>query len=200
MKCILICPLVLKWAKELGISSPMSLLCCCFLFSCLLIRVVVVQLLSCVWLFVTPWTACSTLGFSCPSLSPRVCSSSVSVELMMPSNHLILCCPLLFLPSFLASGSFPVSWLFTSGGQSIGASESVLPVNIQGRSPWELTGLISLQSMGLWRVFSNTTVQKYQFFSAQPPFGPTLTSIPDYWRNHSFDWPDLCWQNDISAF
>ena len=70
--------------------------------------------------------------------------------------------------SFPASGSFPVSWLFASGGQSIGASASasVLPVNIQDWSPLEWTGWISLQSKGLSRVFSNTTVQKHQFFGA----------------------------------
>ena len=73
------------------------------------------------------------------------------------------------LQSFPASGSFPMSQLFASGGQSIGASAlaSVLPMNIQGIFPLGLTGLISLQSKGLSRVFSNTTVQKYQFFSAQ---------------------------------
>ena len=72
--------------------------------------------------------------------------------------------------SFTASGSFPVSWLFTSGSQSIGASAltSVLPMNIQCWFPSEWTGWISLQSKGLSRVFSNTTVQKHQFFSSQP--------------------------------
>ena len=72
--------------------------------------------------------------------------------------------------SLPASGSFPMSQLFPSGGQSIGvsASASVLPMNTQGWSPLEWTGWISLQSKGLSRVFSNTTVQKHQFFSAQP--------------------------------
>ena len=74
------------------------------------------------------------------------------------------------LQTFLASGSFPLSWLFASGGQSIGvsASASVLTVNIQGWFPLGLSGWISLQSTGLSRVFSNTTVQKHQFFRAQP--------------------------------
>ena len=73
------------------------------------------------------------------------------------------------LQSFPASGSFQMSQLFTSGGQSIGvsASTSVLPMNIQDWSPLEWTGCISLQSKGLSRVFSNTTVQKHQFFGAQ---------------------------------
>ena len=72
--------------------------------------------------------------------------------------------------SFPASESFPMSWLFSSGDQSIGASASasVLPVNIQGWFPLKLTGLISLQFKGLSRVFSNTKIQKYQFFSTQP--------------------------------
>ena len=72
--------------------------------------------------------------------------------------------------SFSASGSFPMSWLFPSGGQSIGtsASASILPMNIQSWFPLGLTGLISLQSKGFSRVFSNTTVRKHQFFSTQP--------------------------------
>ena len=73
------------------------------------------------------------------------------------------------LQSFPASGSFPMSQVFTSGGQSIrvSASASVLPMNIQDWFPWGLTGLIFLQSKGLSRVFSNTTVQKHQSFGAQ---------------------------------
>ena len=88
----------------------------------------------------------------------------------MPCNHLILCCPLSScIQSFPVSGSFPVSWLFSSGSQSIGVSAlvSVLPMNIQGWFPLGLTGLISLQSKRLSRVFSNITVQKNQFFRAQ---------------------------------
>ena len=89
---------------------------------------------------------------------------------MMPSNHLILCCPLLLLPSiFPASGSFPKSQLFTSGGQSteVSTSTSVLTMNTQDRSPLGWTGWISLQSKGLSRAFSNTTVQKHRFFCTQ---------------------------------
>ena len=98
----------------------------------------------------------------------------ISIKMVMPANHLILCCALLpHLLSFPASGSFLRSQLFTSGSQSIGASAlaSVLPMNIQDWFPLELTGLISLQSKGLSRVFSNTTVQKHQFFSAQFSLG-----------------------------
>jgi len=85
----------------------------------------------------------------------------MSTELVMPSNHLILCCPLLLLFQFFpASASFLMSQIFTSGGQSIraSASASVLPMNIQDWFPLGLTGLISLQSKGLSRVFSNTPV------------------------------------------
>ena len=94
----------------------------------------------------------------------------MSIESVMPSNHLILCYSLPLLPSsFPASGSYQMSLLFTSGSQSIGVSvaASVLPVNIQDWYPLGLTDWISLQSKGLARVFSNTTVQKHQFFGVQ---------------------------------
>ena len=98
------------------------------------------------------------------------------------------------LQSFPASGSFSMSLLFVSGGQSIGASASALPMNFQSWFPLGLTGLISLLSKGLSRVFFSVTVQKHQLFSAQLLYGPTLTSIHNYWKNHSFDYPDLCHQ------
>ena len=108
---------------------------------------------------------------------------------------ILSCCPLLLLPSIFPSiRSFPVSHFFTSGGQSNGVSASVLPVNIQDWFPLELTGLISVQSKGLSRVFSSTTVQKHQFFLLSLLYDPTLTSIPDYWKNHSFDDMDFCQQ------
>ena len=122
---------------------------------------------------------------ACPSPTPRACSNSCQLSRWCHPNISssvipFSCC----LPSFPTSGSFPVSQFFASGGQSIGApaSASVLPVNIQDWSPLGRTGWISLQSSGLSRVFSNTTVQKPQFFNAQPSF----TSIHDYWKNHSF--------------
>ena len=105
----------------------------------------------------------------CSSLSPQVCSDScpisqwchptISFSVFPFSSHL---------QSFPASGSFPMSQVFPSGGQSIGASASVLPMNIQDWFPLGWTGWISLQSKGLSRVFSNTTVQKHQFSGAQP--------------------------------
>ena len=120
----------------------------------------------------------------------------VSIESVMLSNHIVLCQPLFIQPSvFPASGSFPVSWLFAWGDQCIeaSASASVLPMNIQGWFPLGLTGLISLLSKGLSRVFSNTTVWKHQFFDSSP-WVPTLTSIHDYWKNYNFDYTDFCWQ------
>ena len=131
-------------------------------------HIVVVQLLSCVSIFVTPWTTAyqTSLSFT---ISQNLFQLK-SIELVMPSNHLILYCSLLLLPlSFLASGSFPVSWLFISGGQSkSSALASVLPVNIQGWFPLGLTSSISLLSKGLSRAFSSTTVWKYQFFGVHP--------------------------------
>ena len=113
----------------------------------------------------------------------------MSIESVMPSKH--LCRPLLFLPSiFPASGSFLMSQFFASGGQSIGlwASASVLPMNIQGWFPSGWTGWISLQSKGLSRVFSNTTVQKHQFCSAQLSYSPTLTSYMTTWKTIVLTW------------
>ena len=85
-------------------------------------------------------------------------------------------------------------WVFASSGQGIGASASAsaLPMSIQGWFPLRWTGLISLQSKGLSGVFSNSTVQKHQSSALSFPYGPTLASIHDYWKNHSFDWTDLC--------
>ena len=120
-----------------------------------------VQSLSCVWLFATPWIAAHQASLSNSQSSPKL----MSIESVMPSSHLILCRP----QSLPASESFPMSQLFTWGGQSTGVSAlaSVLPKDTQDWS-LERTGWISLQSKGLSRVFSNTTVQKHQFFSAQP--------------------------------
>ena len=91
--------------------------------------------------------------------------------------------------SFPASGTFPVSQLFASGGQSVraSASASVLPMNIQDWFPLGLAGLISLQFEGFSRVFSNTAVQEHQFVVLSSLYSPTLTSIHDYWKNQSFD-------------
>ena len=135
--------------------------------------IVVVWSLSHVWL-------CNPIDCSMPGLSVLHCLWSLlkllSIESMMPSNHLILCHPLLLLPSIFPSiNSFPVSQLFASGGQIIGSSAlaSVLPMNIQGWFP------LILLFKGLSRVFSSTTVQKHQFFD----------TLPSLWSNsHIHSW------------
>ena len=142
-------------------------------------------------------------GLPCPSTTPGAYSNSC--PLSQWCHPTISSSVIPFSSSFLsfpASGSFLISQFFTSGGQSIGASASasVLLMNIQGWFPLGLTGLISLKSKGLSRVFSNTTVQKHQSSAFSLLYGPTLTSIHNYWENHSFDYTDLCWQSEVSAF
>ena len=128
-----------------------------------------VQLLSHVQLFAAPWTAALQASLSITNSQNPL--KLMSIELVMPSNHLILCRPLILLPSIFHSiRVFLMSQFFTSGGQGVGvsASASVLPMNTQDWSPLRWTSWISLLSRGLSRVFSNTTVQKHQFFGAQP--------------------------------
>ena len=107
----------------------------------------------------------------CLSLSPGACSNSYSLSWWCHSTISSSISPFSSCPqSFPASGSFPRSQFFASGGHNIGATTVVLPMNIQDWFPLGLTDLISLQSKGLSRIFSNTTVQKHQFFGAQPSF------------------------------
>ena len=129
-------------------------------------------------------------GPPCPSPTPRVysnscplswwCHPAISSSVVPFSSHL---------ESFLASGSFQMNQFFTTGGQSIGVSASawVLAVNIQDWSPLEWTGWISLQSKGLSRVFSNTTVQSISSSVLSFLYSPTLTSVHDHRKNHSLD-------------
>ena len=128
--------------------------------------IAVLQSLSCVWIFVTPWTAV------------WLASKLMSLESVMPSNHLILCHPLLLSASIFPSirvfsnesavrDRWPDYWNF---------SFSISPSN-------KYLGLIK----GLSRVFSNTTVQKHQFSMLCFLYGQTFTSVRDYWKNHSFD-------------
>ena len=126
---------------------------------------------GCIQLFATPWTAARQASLSITN-SWSLDMSSNSCPLSRGCHPTISSSvgPFSFrLQSFSASGSFPVSHFFASGGQSIevSASASVLPMNVQDRFPLGWTGWISLQSKGLSRVFSNTTVQKHQFFCAQ---------------------------------
>ena len=138
----------------------------------------------------------------CPSPSPRACSNlsplswwchpTISSSVLPFSSSL---------QSIPAWGSFPMSHSFPSGGQSIGvsASASVFPMNIQDWFPLGLTGLISLKSKGLSRVFSSTTFKSINSLALSFYYGPTLTSIHYYWKNHNFDEMDLCWQSNVSA-
>ena len=136
-----------------------------------------VQLLSRVWLSVTPWITARQASLSITNSNSG--SSSQWYHLAISSSVVpFSSCP----QSLPAPGSFPMSQLFTWGGQSIGvsASASVLPMNIQGWFPLGWTGWISLQSKGLSRVFSNTTLQKHQIFGTQ---------VSSQSNSHIHTWP-----------
>ena len=114
-------------------------------------------------------TLCNPMDCSMPGFPVLRCSNSYPLSQWCYLTISFSVTPFSSCPqSFPASASFPVSQLFASGGQSIAALASVLPMNIQGGSPLGLTGLISLKSKGPSRVFSSTTIQSCQFFSAQP--------------------------------
>ena len=146
-------------------------------------------------LLATPWTVAflASLSFTISWSLLKL----MSIDSVMPSNHLILCCPLLLLPSVFPNiRVFPISQLFASDGQRIRASDSasVLPMYIQGRFHLGLSDLITLLFKGLSKVFSSTTVLKHQFFSTRP----SLWSNSQYhtWlleKNHSFNYMDLKW-------
>ena len=162
----------------------------------------VVQLLCCVCLFVTPWTAAcqASLSFTISQILLKL----MSIKLVMAWCHPTISSsvlPFSCLKYFPASGSFPMSQLFALGGQSIEASAlaSVLPVNIQGWFPLWLTGLILL-SKGLSSLLQHhnskaSVLQHSAFF-----YCPALTSVHGYWKNHRFDYMDLCQQSDVSVF
>ena len=156
-----------------------------------------VQLLGCVWLFATPWTAACQAPLSFTNSQSLL--KFMSTELVMLSNYLILCGPLLLLPSIFPSiGVFsnesalrirwPKYWRF-----NFSISE------YSGLISFRLTGLISLLSKGLSRVFSSTTGWKHQFFGL-----PSLWSDSHirtwHWKKHSFDHMHFYWQSDVSAF
>ena len=152
-------------------------------------------LFSHVQLLVTPWTIAhqAHLSFTISQSLLKLMSLSWWCHPTISSSaSLFSSCP----KSFPASGSFPMSRLFTSGGQSIGASAStsVLPMNIQGWFPLGLTGLISLLSRGLSTVLSSTTIWKHQFFGTQPSLWSNShihtwlpeRPVPDYWEKNSW--------------
>ena len=159
-------PGVWSMSSELGLSAS-SL---CF----------AVQSLSHVWLFVTPWTAEPQASRSFTIY--RSLLKLMSVELLMPPDHLILCHRLLLPSVFPSIRVFSSELALYISGQSIGASTSasVLPMNVQDWFPLGWTGLISLQSQGLSRVCSRTTVQMHEFSVLSLLYGPTLTSTHDY--------------------
>ena len=145
----------------------------------------------------TPWTTArqASLSFTMSWSLLKL----IFIQSVMPSNHLILCHPLLLLPSIFPSirvfskesalhNRWPKYWSFISPSNEY-----------WGWFPLGSTSLISLLSKGLWS-FSNTTVQKINSIGDQPSSGPTFTSIYDYWENHSFDYMDLCWQSSVSSF
>ena len=126
----------------------------------------------------------------CPSLSSWNCSNSCPLSQWCHPTISSSVVPFSScLQSFPASGSFPMTQLFASGGQRSGASASasVLPINIQGWFPLGLTGWVSLQSMGLSRVFPIPQFKSINSLTLSFLYSPTLTSIHDYWKNHRFD-------------
>ena len=127
-----------------------------------------VQSLSHIWFFATPWTAAWQASLSI--INSWSLLKLIFIELVMPSNHFVLCCPLLLPPSIFPSiRVFSNKSVLRISGQNIGvsASASALPMNIQDWFPLGWTGWMSLVSKGLSKVFSNTAVQKHQFFTAQ---------------------------------
>ena len=161
----------------------------------------VVQSFSCVQLFATPWTAGhqSTLSFTISWSLLKL----MSTESMMLSNHLILSRPLLLLPLIFRSiRVFSVSQLFVSSGPKYWSFNfSISPSN-------EHSGLICLRIdwfdlLAVQGTLESSLAPQFESISSSAlslPYGPTLTSIHNYWKNHSLDYMDLYWQNDISAF
>ena len=150
---------------------------------------IVVLLLSCVQLFATPWIAAlqASLSLTISHSLPKF----MSIELMMPSNYLICSvAPFFFcFQSFPASGSFPLSQLFTSCGQSIGvsASASVFPMNIQG---WFPLGMMVWSPCYPRDSQESSPAPQFESINSSvfsPLYDPTVISIHDYWKNHSFD-------------
>ena len=151
--------------------------------------IVIVQLLNHDWLFATPWTAAHLISLSFTlswsllksmSIASVVLSNLCHQRMLSSSVTPFSSCP----HSYLASGSFPMSWLFTLSDQSIRASVSVFPMNIYGWFPLRLTGLISLLSKGLSRVFSNTVIQKCHTLALSFLFGSILMSVNDHWKKN----------------
>ena len=140
--------------------------------------------------------------FPCHSPSSGACSNSCPLSWWCHPTISSSVVPFSCLQSFSASGSFLMSQLFSSGDQNIGtlASALVLPINIQEWFPLGLTGLVSLQSKGLLESPSTSQFKSINSSVLTILYTPTLTSIRDCWKNHSFDYTDLYQQSDVSAF
>ena len=166
-------------------------------------NIVIVQSLSHVWLFVTPWTAArqATLSFTVS----RNLFKLMSIEFVMLSNHLILCCPLLLLPLI-----FPSTMVFSNESALLirwpkywNFSFSISPSN-------EYSGLISFKIdwfqlravQGTLKSLLQNHSSKASILWCSPFFMFQFSHPPihDHWKNHSFDYMDLCWQSDVSAF
>ena len=146
------------------------------------------QSLSRVRLFVTPWITARQASLSITNSQSSL--RLMSIESVTPSSRLTLCCPLLLLlpiPPSIRVFSNESTLCMTWPSTGVSALASFLPKNTQGWSPSEWTGWISLQPKGLSRVFSNTIVQKHQFFSTQLSSQSNSHSIHDYWKNHGLD-------------
>ena len=160
-----------------------------------------VQSLSRVQLFATPWTAARQASLSITNSWSLL--RLMSIELVVPFNHLILCHPLLFPPSIFPSiRVFSSESVLASSGQSIGVSDSasVLPMYIQEWFPLGWTGLFSLHSKGVSRIFSNTIIQKHQFFGAQPSL-QSNSHIHAWPLEKPYPWLDgLLLASNVSAF
>ena len=164
--------------------------------------VVVVQSLSHVWLFATPWTTAARLF--CPPLSPRVCSNLYPLSqwcyltISSSATTFFFC-----FQSFPASGSFPMSRLFDSGDQSIGtsASTSILPNEYSGLIYFRIDWYDLLTVQGTSQESSSTPkFESINSLALDSLYCLTLSSVHDYWKNFSFDYIDLCWQSKVSAF
>ena len=153
---------------------------------------IVVQSLSHVWLFMTPWIAACLASLS--FIISQNLLKLMLTESVMPSNHRVLCLPSFCYQSFPASGYFTISQLLASGGQSIGALTSalVLPKNIQGWFLLGLIGLISLLSKGLSIGLSSTTIRKHWSFGVHPSLWSNSNICTWLLEKRSFDHMDLC--------
>ena len=162
---------------------------------------------SCCWCSVAQLcpTLCDPMDCSMPGSSVLPCLpefAQIHIHLVSdaiyPSYPLPSSSPFAF--SLSQHQSFPMSWLFASDGQSIGASTSVLTMNIEGWFPLELTGFISLHPRDSQESSPTPQFKTINSSALSFPYSPTLISIRDHWKNHSLDWTDLFWKTNVSAF